>query len=201
MLETHPSVLRNREPVLGVLRDVLPTSGTVLEIASGTGDHAVFYGLHFPGLSWQPSDPDAEARATIAAKIAQSGLPNVLPPLELDLLDPASVPERANTVFNAVVNMNMLHISPWATCAGLMSLAAGLLASGEPLFIYGPFLVQGRETAPGNLEFDASLRQQDPEWGIRQLEEVIATAAAHGLALERTVDMPANNLSLIFRKG
>lgn len=200
MLETHPSVLRNREPVLAVLREVLPESGQVLEIASGSGDHAVYYGRHFPGLSWQPSDPDPQARASITAKIAESGLPNVLPPLALDLLDPSGLPERANTAFNAVVNMNMLHISPWATCTGLMAIAAGLLESGEPLFIYGPFLVQGRQTAPGNMEFDASLRQQNPEWGIRQLEEVTATAADHGLALERRVDMPANNLSLIFRK-
>ena len=193
----HPSVSRNREPVLAVLREVLPGTGQVLEIASGGGEHAVYYGERFPGLTWQPSDPDPRARASIEAWIAESGLSNLLPPLALDVLDPKGLPDRVN----AVLNMNMLHISPWATCAGLMSIASQLLAAGEPVLIYGPFLVEGRETSPSNLKFDASLRRSDPEWGIRQLEAVAATGEAHGLALERTVDMPANNLSLIFRKG
>lgn len=193
---SHPSATRNREPVLAVLKEVLPATGQVLEIASGGGEHAVYYGQRFPGLTWQPSDPDPEARASIDGWIAESGLCNVLPPLALDVLDPKGLPERVN----AVLNMNMLHISPWATCAGLMSIASQVLAAGEPLIIYGPYLVEGRETAPGNLEFDAWLRGQDPAWGIRGLEDVAATAEAHGLNLERSVEMPANNLSLIFRK-
>lgn len=193
---SHPSATRNREPVLAVLKEVLPAAGQVLEIASGGGEHAIYYAERFPGLTWQPSDPDPQARASTEAWIAESGLPNILPPLALDMLDPKGLPDRAN----AVLNMNMLHISPWATCAGLMCIASQLLAAGEPLIIYGPFLVEGRETAPGNLEFDASLRSRDPEWGIRHLEEVTVTAETHGLSLERSVQMPANNLSLIFRK-
>ncbi len=191
-----PHVARSRGHILKVLRGVLPEEGTVLEIASGSGEHAVYFAARFPGLVWQPSDPDPQARASIAAWIAESGLDNLLPPLDLDVLRPAGLPARAH----AVLNMNMLHISSWAVCAGLMAVSGGALDAGGPLFLYGPFLVEGRETAPSNLEFDASLRERDPEWGIRQLEDVANLAEAHGLALEHTADMPANNLAVIFRK-
>jgi hypothetical protein len=191
-----PHVARNRDHILKVLQGVLPEQGTVLEIASGSGEHAVYFAARFPGLVWQPSDPDPQARASIAAWIADSGLDNLLPPLDLDVLRPVGLPARTH----AVLNMNMLHISPRAACAGLMSVSGAVLEAGAPLFLYGPFLVEGRETAPSNLGFDASLRDRDPDWGIRRLEDVAAAGETHGLALERTVDMPANNLAAIFRK-
>ena len=196
MKRQQPHVARNREHILKVLEQVLPPRGDVLEIASGSGEHAAYFAARFPGLTWQPSDSDPEALASIGAWVAETALPNLLPPLELDVLRPEGAPPRAD----AMLNMNMIHISPWAACEGLLALAGSVLARGGLLFMYGPFLVEGRETAPGNLEFDASLRFRDPEWGIRQLERVADAAAAEGLTLEKTVDMPANNLSVIFRK-
>jgi hypothetical protein len=193
---TAPAVARNRDPILAVLRDVLP-SGTVLEIASGSGEHAVHFAAALPHLVWQPTDPDAAARGSIAAHAAQAGLTNLLPPLELD----ASAPMWPVTRADALVSINMIHISPWRATQGLMAGAARVLPAGAPLYLYGPYRRHGLHTAPSNAAFDASLRARDPAWGVRDLDAVVELAAAHGFALERTVAMPANNLSVIFRRN
>jgi SAM-dependent methyltransferase len=194
---TSPSVARNREPILTVLRRVLPARGTVLEIASGTGEHAVHLAARLPGLKWQPTDRDADALRSIAAHRAAAGLPNLLPPLELDAAAPSWPVERAD----AIVSINMIHIAPWRAAEGLMAGAGRLLARGGILYLYGPFKEEGRHTAPSNAAFDASLRARDPEWGVRDVGEVAELAARHGLALAERVAMPANNLSLVFRAG
>ena len=179
---TAPAVARNRDPILAVLREVLPAAGTVLEIASGTGEHAVHFAAALPHLVWQPTDPDAQARRSIAAHAARAGLPNLLPPLELDAAAAVWPVTRAD----AVVSINMIHIAPWRAAEGLMAGAARLLSAGAPLYLYGPYRQHGQHTAPSNAAFDESLRARDPAWGVRDLEEVAALAAAHGLALQRT---------------
>jgi hypothetical protein len=194
---TAPAVARNRDPILAVLRDVLPAAGTVLEIASGTGEHAIYFAAALPHLVWQPTDPDAQARGSIAAHAAQAGLANLRPPLELD----ASAPAWPVTHADALVSINMIHISPWRATQGLMAGAARVLPAGAPLYLYGPYRQHGQHTAPSNAAFDESLRARDPEWGVRDLDEVVALAAAHGFALQRSVAMPANNLSVIFRRN
>jgi hypothetical protein len=194
---TAPAVARNRDPILTVLREVLPAAGTVLEIASGTGEHAIHFAAALPHLVWQPSDPDAQARSSIAAHAMQAGLANLLPPLELDAAAPVWPVTRAD----ALVSINMIHISPWRATQGLMAGAARVLPAGAPLYLYGPYRRHGQHTAPSNAAFDESLRARDPEWGVRDLDEVVALAAGHGLALQRSVAMPANNLSVIFRRN
>ena len=192
-----PSTARNRDPILQVLAPRLPTAGLVLEIAAGAGEHAAHMALALPDLSWRPTDPDPEALASIAAWRDQAGLPNLLPPLRLDAAEPDSWPvSRAD----AVVNINMIHISPWAAAEGLMTGAGRVLASGGMLFVYGPYFEAGVETAPNNLDFDASLRGRNPAWGLRRLDEVTALAAGQGLVLEDRISMPANNLALVFRR-
>jgi hypothetical protein len=192
-----PSVARNRGVILEVLEPHLPSRGLVLEIASGTGEHAIYNAAACPGLLWQATDPDPAAIASIAAWRNHTALPNVLPPLVLD----ASGPETwAVAAADAVVNINMIHISPWSATQGLMSGAGRLLPKNGLLFLYGPFLERDVETAPSNLAFDRSLRERNAAWGIRQLDEVSALGARHGLSLSRRIAMPANNLSLIFRK-
>lgn len=192
-----PATLRNREPILGVLRVVLPGTGTVLEVASGTGEHAVFLAHALPALVWQPSDPDPGNRASIAAWTAATGIRTVRPPLALDAAAADWPVERAD----AVICINMIHIAPWPACLGLMRGAARLLPSGGPLYLYGPFRRGGLHTAPSNEAFDAGLREQDPAWGVRDLEAVTEAAAREGLLPDRVVEMPANNLSVVFRKG
>jgi SAM-dependent methyltransferase len=194
---TSPSVARNREPILAVLRRVLPAGGIVLEIASGTGEHAMHFAAALPELTWQPTDRDPEARRSIAARRAAAVLPNLLPPLELDAAAPSWPVERAD----AIVAINMIHIAPWSAAEGLMAGAARLLAPGGILYLYGPYQENGRHTAPSNAAFDASLRARDPEWGVRDVGAVAELAARHGLALAERVAMPANNLSLVFRAG
>ena len=194
---TAPAVARNRDPILAVLREVLATPGTVLEIASGSGEHAVHFASALPHLVWQPTDPDDEARRSIAAHAARAQLPNLLPPLELDAAAAAWPVARAA----ASVSINMIHIAPWRAAEGLMAGAGRLLAPGAPLYLYGPYRQQGRHTAPSNAAFDESLKARDPEWGVRDLDEVAELADRHGLALQRTVAMPANNLSVIFRRN
>ena len=192
-----PSTARNREPILAVLKNHLPASGLVLEIAAGAGEHAVHNAAALPHLHWQPTDPSPEARASIAAWREQAGLPNLLPPLALDAADPESWPvERAD----AIVNINMIHISPWGATQGLMTGAGRLLPSGGVLFLYGPYIEAGVETAPSNLAFDLDLKRRNPAWGLRHLDAVAALAALHGLELSERIGMPANNLSVIFRK-
>ena len=192
-----PSTARNRAPIRDGLKTCLPTRGEVLEIAAGAGEHAVFFAQGFPGLAWRPTDPDPEALASIAAWRARAALPNLLEPLRLAAADPAGWPvARAD----AVVNINMIHIAPWAACEGLMAGAGRVLAAGGLLFLYGPYFEPDVETAPSNLAFDESLKARNPAWGLRNLEAVTALAAGHGLDLERRVAMPANNLSLVFRR-
>jgi SAM-dependent methyltransferase len=193
-----PSTARNRDPILEVLKPRLPGRGLVLEVAAGAGEHAVHCATALPHLQWRPTDPDPEALASIAAWRSHAGPPNLLPPLRLDASDPDSWPvERAD----AVVNINMLHISPWAAAQGLMAGAGRVLPAGGLLYLYGPYIEAGVATAQSNLDFDASLRRRDPAWGLRRLDDVIGLAAAHGLALTERIAMPANNLSLIFRKA
>src|SRR5215470_3537793 len=191
-----PAVARNREPILAVLRRVLPARGLVLEIASGSGEHAVYFAAALPHLTWQPTDPDPEARDSIAAYRAAAQLPNLLPPLALD----AASPNWPVAQSDMIVSINMIHIAPWAAAEGLMAGAERLLPAGGMLFLYGPFREHGQHTAPSNAAFDESLRARNREWGVRDLDEVAALANRHGLALEERVAMPANNLSVVFRR-
>ena len=190
---SSPSTARNRDPILAVLRRALPAKGLVLEIASGAGEHAVHFAGHLPGLAWQPSDADPEALASIAAWRAASGLPNLLPPVTLDVRAEPWPVTRAD----AIVCINMIHISPWAATEALMHGAARLLPSGGVLYLYGPYRRRDRATAPSNEAFDADLRRRNAEWGLRELEAVVGAAERCGLRLRETVDMPANNLSVV----
>jgi SAM-dependent methyltransferase len=194
---TSPATARNRDPILEALKPRLPASGLVLEIAAGAGEHAAHAAAALPHLRWRPTDADPEALASIAAWRRHAALPNLLAPLRLDAADPDAWPVRRA---DAVVNFNMIHISPWQATLGLMAGAGRLLPPGGVLFIYGPFIEAGVETAPTNLAFDADLRRRDPAWGLRRLEAVTALAARHGLTLCERIAMPANNLALVFRK-
>jgi SAM-dependent methyltransferase len=191
-----PSALRNRGPILEVLRRVLPPHGLVLEIASGTGDHAVHFAAALPGLAFQPTDRDSAALASIAAHRAAADLPNLLPPLPLDVTEPWPV-ERAD----AVLSINLIHIAPWAAAEGLVAGAGRVVPPGGVLFLYGPYRIAGAHTAPSNAAFDESLRARDPAWGVRDLDDVARLAERHGFALEERVPMPANNFSLVFRRA
>ncbi len=196
-LPGSPASARNREPLLAVLRRWLPASGTVLEIASGLGEHAAWFAQALPGVTWQPTDRSAEALDILAARREAAGLPNLAPPVRLDAASPDAWPvDRAD----AVVCINMIHISPWAATEGLMAGAARILPPGAPLCLYGPYVEAGVETAPGNLAFDADLRRRDPAWGLRDLDAVKALAASRGLTFAERVAMPANNLCLLFRR-
>lgn len=192
-----PAVERNREPIAAVLTEELPAEGVVLEVASGTGEHAVHFARTYPHLTWQPSDPDPEALASIAAWRAEEGLANLREPLLLD----AAAADWPVAAADAVLCINMIHISPLAATEGLLAGAAGLLAPGAPLIVYGPYLEAGVETAPSNLEFDAWLKRRDPAFGLRSIEWLDERAAAHGFARTRRVAMPANNLTLVYRRG
>jgi SAM-dependent methyltransferase len=194
--QTSPAVARNRDPILAVLRRVLPAQGTVLEVGSGTGEHAVYFAAALPHLTWQPSDLDAEARGSVAAHRVAAQLPNLKAPLTLDARAESWPLARAE----AVVSINMIHIAPWASAEGLMAGARRLLAPGGMLYLYGPFKENGAHTAPSNAAFDASLRARDPQWGVRDRDEVAALAQRNGLALVERVAMPANNLSLVFQR-
>jgi SAM-dependent methyltransferase len=196
MRQHAPAAERNREPILAVLERVLPATGTVLEIASGTGQHAVHFAAALPQLVWQPSDPDEAARASVAAWTAASGLANVRAPLALDVRDASWGIASAD----AIVCINMIHISPWASAQALIGGAGRLLGSGGVLFLYGPYRRGGAHTAPSNAAFDEQLRHRDPAWGVRDLEDVAALADAAGFDHEETVAMPANNFSVVFRK-
>ncbi|MGA0594759.1 DUF938 domain-containing protein [Enterovirga sp. CN4-39] len=191
------AVTRNREPILAVLRDLLPGRGTVLEIASGTGEHAAYFAGHLPGIVWQPSDRDPDALASIATHRRAAGVPNLMAALQLDA---SSGNWPVAPSIDAVVSINMVHISPWSATVGLFTNAARLLASDGVLFLYGPYREAGRPTAPSNEAFDFSLKARDPEWGLRDLGAVRALGEACGLRLAQRVEMPANNLSLVFRR-
>ncbi|MFC0401231.1 DUF938 domain-containing protein [Paraburkholderia rhizosphaerae] len=194
--EHAPAAERNRDPILTVLRGVLPPSGTVLEIASGTGQHAIHFAAAFPGLIWQPSDADAGARASIAAWTAHAGLTNVRPPLDLDVCrQPWGVGAA-----DAVVCINMIHISPWAASEALIDGAARALKSGGVLVLYGPYRRGGAHTAPSNEAFDQQLRSRNPAWGVRDMEAIVRLADAAGFVSGEPIAMPANNFSIVFRK-
>ena len=192
-----PAASRNREPILSVLRSILPNMGLVLEVASGTGEHIVHFARALPMLTWQPSDPSEGARRSIAAWVAAEGLNNLCPSLDLDAVRDRWPVDHAA----ALVCINMIHISPWVATAGLMAGAGRILDQGAPLYLDGPFRKAARPIEPSNAAFDTDLRHRDPRWGLRDLDEVTACAAMHGLLLERVVDMPASNLSLVFRKS
>lgn len=191
-----PATQRNREPILAELKKVLPAQGLVLEIASGTGEHATYLAPNFPMLSWQPTDADAGCILSIAAWSRHLQTSNVLPPLSLDVEQQPWPVLRAD----AVVNINMLHIAPQSATAALMRGAAQVLAPGCPLVLYGPFRIDGQHTAPSNQAFDEGLRAMNPDWGVRDLSEVTRIAAHFGLKLESLVPMPANNFVVIFRR-
>ncbi|HEV7439084.1 MAG TPA: DUF938 domain-containing protein [Methylobacterium sp.] len=191
-----PATLLNGAPILAVLARVLPGSGLVLEVAAGTGEHAVHFARGLPHLTWCPSDPDARALRSIAAHRAEAGLPNLMGPLALDAAAAAWPLPRAD----AVVAINLVHIAPWSASVGLMAGAGRLLPAGGPLVLYGPFREPGVPTAPGNAAFDADLRARDPDWGLRDRAPVTQLAEEHGLILAERIPMPANNLTLVFRK-
>jgi hypothetical protein len=196
---SSPAAQRNRGPILEVLRRVLPSSGRVLEAASGSGEHVVFFAKALPDLVWQPSDPDPASLDSIKAWTAHAGLSNVLAPLVLDVT-------RARWAYSidavdAVVCINMIHIAPWEACLGLFYGCEALLSPGAPLVLYGPFLRSGVHTAASNAAFDASLRQQDPRWGLRDLDDVVREAGLRGFELAEVVEMPANNLTVVLRKA
>ena len=192
-----PAALRNRELIAEVLVDWLPASGTVLEIASGTGEHAGYFAERFPNLDWQPSDLHPDALASIAAWRAAAGLPNLREPVTID----AAAPDWPVGEADALLNINMVHISPWACAQGLIAGAARVLTAGAPLILYGPWLKDDIATAPSNLAFDADLKRRDPEWGLRRVEDFAEAAERRGFGLVETRMMPANNLMLLLRCG
>lgn len=191
-----PAVARNTAPIAAVLAGWLPPTGTVLELASGGGEHALAFARAFPALDWQPSDPDPAALASIADWRAEEGPPNLREPVALDCAAPVWPVASAD----ALVAINLVHIAPWEAALGLLDGAARLLAPGAPLILYGPWIVPGEALAPSNAEFDRSLKARDPRWGLRVLERFTAEAEARGLELADRRAMPANNLSLRFAR-
>jgi len=189
-----PATLRNRAAIAAELAALLPEHGTVLEVASGSGEHAAFFAERFTGLTFVPSDPDAAARESIAAWCA--GLANVAPPLAID----AAAGEWPIAAADAVLCINMVHISPWEATVGLFRACAALLPPGGPLILYGPYRRVGVETAASNEAFDESLKARDPRWGLRDVADVTAVAEARGFSFDRLVEMPANNILLVYRR-
>ena len=192
-----PATARNREPIAAVLTEELPPSGTVLEVAAGTGEHAIHFARCWPWLQWQPTDPDADALASIAEWREEAGLPNLLPPLQLD----AAAPHWPIAAADALVCINMIHISPVASTVGLFAGAARLLPVGAPLVLYGPYLEADVPTAAGNLAFDADLKARNADWGLHDLAWVDGIAASHGFHRTRRVTVPANNLTVVYRRA
>lgn len=195
MKQHAPATDRNREPIREVLARELPPSGTVLEIASGSGEHAVAFARAFPQVTWQPTDVDLTALASIATWREEAGLPNLAPPVPLDVTGTWPFDHA-----DAIVCINMVHIAPWECALALFENAGRILEKGDLLFLYGPYKFDGQFTAPSNEAFDQSLRSRDPRWGVRDVRDLTAAAAEHGLALRSTVALPANNHSLVFRR-
>ena len=191
-----PATLRNREPILAVLRRVLPARGTVLELAAGTGEHALYFAAALSPLAWLPSDGDPDAVASIAAWRETEGPPNLLPPVLLNVTSANWPVETVDAVFSA----NMIHISPWPACLGLLAGAGHCLAHDGVLVLYGPYRIGGAHTAPSNEAFDRDLKARNAAWGVRDLEAVVDAAAREGLQLEETVAMPANNQTVVLRR-
>lgn len=206
-----PATQRNQAAILEVLLQVLPPTGTVLEVSSGTGEHAIFFAPRLHPRKWLPSDPNPLARASIMAWREYCPASNLYPAIALDVCDAIWAVEQDESreslpkidfkqdPIKAIVNINMIHIAPWSACLGLIAGAKRILPPGGILYLYGPFKQDGRHTAPSNAEFDQSLKLQNPQWGIRDLEQVVAVAQAENLSLVKTVTMPANNLSVIFQ--
>ena len=195
-----PSAARNRRPILEVLTRVLPKKGIVLEIGSGTGEHAVGFAKALPELDWLPSDPDAASRASIKAWIASDVLANVRAPVSIDVRDAVWGVEDA-APFDAIISLNMVHIAPWEAALGLLAGAGRLLRPEGVLFLYGPFMLGGTHTAPSNAAFDADLKRRNPRWGVRDVDNLVRECATGGLELREVVKMPANNLSLVLVKA
>ncbi len=193
---SSPAALRNRDPILDAIRDLLPPPGLVLEIASGSGQHCVRFAERLPGHVFQPSDKDPRARASIDAWIAASGVTNARAALALDAADPNWPLAAAD----AILCFNMIHIAPWRATQGLLAGAARLLAPGAPLVLYGPFRRGGAHTSAGNATFDRDLRNENRDWGVRDLESVEALAIAEGFTAAAVTEMPANNLTLVFTR-
>lgn len=191
-----PATLRNRDAITAVLTEILPASGTVLEIASGTGEHAVYFGQQFPGVQFQPSDPDPANLSSITAWIDKEGTGNVLPPVDLDTCAPDWNIEQPA----AILCINMIHIAPWEAAIGLFEKAAQLLPADAPLFLYGPYFRDDLETAASNLAFDRSLKSRNLQWGIREVKDMDGLAERNGFQRSSLIEMPANNVSLIYRK-
>ncbi|MBI2255436.1 MAG: DUF938 domain-containing protein [Proteobacteria bacterium] len=194
--QSAPAAQRNRDPILDILRRTLPESGTVLEIASGSGEHVIHFARALPDLTFQPSDAHVDSLKSVAAWIASSGTPNILPPLHLDVM----ADKWPIAAADAVICINMIHISPWDATKALMCGAADCLVSGAPLYLYGPYKRHQQHTAPSNAAFDAQLRARNPDWGVRDLGDVAACAAAAGFSAPEAFEMPANNLSVVFRR-
>jgi len=192
-----PAALRNREPIADVLAEWLPASGLVLEIASGSGEHALFFAERFPALNWQPSDVHPDALESIRAWRDTADLPNLRAPITIDASSVDWPIDRAD----AVLSINMVHISPWSSALGLLAGADRLLERGGPLILYGPWLKDDIDTVPSNLDFDADLKRRDPAWGLRRVEDFASAAAPHGFTLQDVRRMPANNLMMLWRKG
>jgi len=192
----YPATARNRDAILDVLRDVLPSSGLVLEIASGSGEHVVHFARAFPDLAFQPSDPEDAALQSIAAWTQDSGLTNIRPPVMLDAMSDRWPVMAAD----AILCINMIHIAPWRASEGLFQGAVKLLPAGAPLYLYGPYRRANVVTVPSNEAFDESLKARNPEWGLRDLEAVTALARDNGFSGPAITEMPANNLSVVFRR-
>ena len=189
--------MRNREPIAEVLAQWLPARGLVLEAASGTGEHVIYFAERFPALDWQPSDLDPDALDSIRSWRTETGLANVREPLVIDAAAPGWPIDRAD----ALLNINMVHISPWGSALGLLDGAARVLGAGAPLILYGPWICDDIETAPSNLAFDEDLRRRDSRWGLRRVEDFAAEAGTRGFEFVEKRRMPANNLMLLFRKA
>lgn len=191
-----PHVARNTGPIIDVLRGILPDEGLVLEVASGSGEHALAFARAFPHLLWQPTDADPVSLRSVDAWRSADGISNLLAPVHLD----ASSAHWPVEAARAILCINMVHISPWTATRGLLAGACRLLGEGQPLYLYGAYRQEGVETAASNEAFDQSLKARNPEWGLRNLEDLVAEAGRHGLGLDNVVPMPANNLSVIFRR-
>lgn len=197
MKRSAPATERNRDPILAVLKRFLPAQGTLLEIACGTGEHAAYFAPHFPGLTWQPTDPDMGALESTTHWVADSKLSNLKPPLRLDVRETPWPVEKADMLYCA----NMIHISPWNAGQALIEGAGRILPAGGLMILYGPYMIGGKHTAPSNEQFDGWLKAQSPSWGVRDLGVVKAEAAKAGLEHVETVRMPANNLTVVWRKA
>ncbi len=201
-----PATQRNREAILEVLLQVLPPSGTILEIASGTGEHAIFFAPRLSPRKWLPSDPNPQARSSIAAWSASYPSANLYPPIDLNAITPIWPVEKDiyrdqlnNSPITGIVNINMIHISPWSATLGLMKGASRILPKGGILYLYEPFMKDGKHTAPSNEAFDQTLRAQNSEWGVRDLDDVVSIANKYGFTMLESYQMPANNLSVVFQ--